>query len=68
MVHKMNVADTYCGAKSSVRGRPCGGVLVQTEDGEGRLSNRTGRVVLKCTRCKLRWSFPVSARMKLWRR
>ena len=37
----------------------CRGALCRTQDGEGRLSELAGRIVLKCDKCHRRWSVPV---------
>ena len=37
----------------------CRGALYRMQDGEGRLSEMSGRMVLKCDRCQQRWSVPV---------
>ena len=39
----------------------CRGALYRTQDGEGRLSELTGRMVLKCDRCHQRWSVPITS-------
>lgn len=43
----------------SVRCPECRGGLHRMHDGEGRLSELAGRMVLKCDKCHQRWSVPV---------
>ena len=39
----------------------CRGALHRMQDGEGRLSELTGRMVLKCDKCHQRWSVPTTS-------
>ena len=40
-------------------GKSCKGALVAMNDGQARMSERLGRMVLKCDGCLTQWSVPV---------
>ena len=53
---EITALSVLCPVRATPRGQHCRGALVRMQDGEGRLSELCGRVVLKCDRCGTRWS------------